>query len=100
MDAARAAVRLWHATGGSLPTLGPFLLRTAGEASASAATFCLAAQAASMAMAAASDPVASSWPQLALVGGVGAAVAAAMLDSGCAQPLLFQQARDQHPSIS
>lgn len=84
----RDAVRLWHLTGGHLPSLRSFLLLAVAEAAASTSLAMIACQASSMACAAVSGPSSSVWPQLAAVGGVGAFVAVTLFDSSCVKPLL------------
>lgn len=84
----RDAVRLWHVTGGHIPSLRCFLLSAVAEGSASVTLSLLAAQAASLVCAAVAGPTATVWPRLAAVGGVGATVAITLFDGSCVKPLL------------
>jgi len=87
----RDVVRLWHVTGGHIPSLRRFLCCTIAESAVSATLAMIAAQAASMACAAAAGSSPTVWPRMAAVGGVGATVSLALFDGSCVKPLLLSR---------
>lgn len=79
----RAAVRLWHITGGSLPSPRTYMLRNAAECAYGSF---VALAAAETARSHAGRGVSLS--QMAALGGIGAVIATTLFDSNCVRPLV------------
>jgi len=79
----RTAVRLWHTTGGHLPSIREYALRTAAETTASAVACLAAMQVVCLSLTFSNEDM---WPQISAAGGLAAVTSIAALDGHSVEP--------------